>query len=199
MPTRRDVVLTGAGIAAVASLAPMHALHVSSASLPVHRVLFDERHAAAQAFASAARTLGASVRGVQDEVHALWQSELYPRWRQGAIAVAGMTRLSALFCLDMMARDAGMQLVYRVNHRAQGAAHVHEAFGLLSQLASHEPFAIEQERWTRQAAERVLSWTDGRQIVAASHSNISAAQLRGVDSQTLVTWLIAPVRASALS
>lgn len=42
---------------------------------------------------------------------ALWYHDLYFRWRRGPAAIAGMTGEDSLFCLDLLARDAGLRVL----------------------------------------------------------------------------------------
>lgn len=196
MPTRREVLWVGAGVASLGALAGVGA-RALGATLPVHRVLIDQRFAASDEFGAHAQRLGAEVRSVHDGVHDVWQQELYPQWRQSAVSVAGMTPYAALFCLETVARDAGLQLIYRVNHRLSAERVSHEAYGSYARLAQHPAFVA--DGWTQQAAERVLRWPAGRQSVSASRSNIARADERGVAADILMTWLMAPVRVNRLA
>ncbi len=80
------------------------------------RVLFDNTSAEGEAFGAEAAARGASTRAVGIDLGSIWMHEIEPRWDQGPIAVAGLTHGAALFCLELLARDFRMGVVYRVRH-----------------------------------------------------------------------------------
>jgi hypothetical protein len=86
----------------------------------LYKVLFDQRFAAARAFGSDARWRGMSVQGFSGDITDVWFHDLYPRWKQGRAAVAGLTTHGVLFCLEHLARDARMRVVHRSEHRYPG-------------------------------------------------------------------------------
>jgi hypothetical protein len=86
----------------------------------LYKVLFDQRFAAARAFGSDARWRGMSVQGFSGDITDVWFHDLYPRWKQGRAAVAGLTTHGVLFCLEHLARDARMRVVHRSEHRFPG-------------------------------------------------------------------------------
>jgi hypothetical protein len=86
----------------------------------LYKVLFDQRFAPARAFGSDARWRGMSVQGFAGDVTDVWFHDLYPRWKQGRAAVAGLTTHGVLFCLEHLARDARMRVVHRSEHRYPG-------------------------------------------------------------------------------
>jgi hypothetical protein len=53
---------------------------------------------------------------MEGDITALWYHDLYARLRTGPIAMAGLTLNGALFCLDVLARNHGMRVVFRQEH-----------------------------------------------------------------------------------
>jgi hypothetical protein len=103
------------------SLAP--ALHAKALEHPsLYKVLFDQRFAASREFGRHARWQGQSVQGFNGDITNIWYHDLHPRWREGAVAIAGLTAHGALFCLERLAWDVGM----RVTHRAEQVYEAHE-------------------------------------------------------------------------
>ena len=45
-----------------------------------------------------------------------WYDDLYHRWRQAPVAIAGLTAHGALFCLERLAWEKRMRVVYRREH-----------------------------------------------------------------------------------
>jgi hypothetical protein len=88
----------------------------SAPRIPLHAVLVDERFAEAASFGASARLKGLSTRVVRGDVTDLWYGELYPHWKERAAPVAGLTAYAALFCLEQLAWDHRMRVIYRGAH-----------------------------------------------------------------------------------
>jgi hypothetical protein len=83
-------------------------------------VLFDNRFAAARSFGRAAAWRGESVHGFDGDITNVWFHDLDPRWRKSPAAIAGFTAHGALFCLEQLAWDVRMRVVYRAEHPYEG-------------------------------------------------------------------------------
>jgi hypothetical protein len=126
MVSRREI-LQG-GIAATSlplvaglSLAPLRPAEARALDHPaLYKVLFDHRFAAARSFGRAAEWRGESVHGFDGDVTSVWYHDLYIRWQKGAAAIAGLTAHGALFCLEQLAWDVRMRVVYRAEQRYEG-------------------------------------------------------------------------------
>lgn len=103
--------LTAAGTAACA-------LPLLQTAAPSVFVVYDQRFAAAHAFADAMAWRGHSVFGYRGDLTAVWLHEIEPRWSRSAGAVAGMTTPTALFCLEQLAAQHWLRVVSRTHHRA---------------------------------------------------------------------------------
>ncbi len=135
MLTRRDLLQAGAAISVVPGvLATRLAVATGSQSSlpPFHTVLFDSRFAEARAFGAEGARLRMNVRGFDGDITNVWFHELAPVWRSIAssgravatadMALAGLTQYGALFCLERLAWDAGMRVVYRAEHAVGSSA-----------------------------------------------------------------------------
>ena len=67
----------------------------------------------AAAFAAEANAAGHETHAFERDVGALWMNEIEPRLRAGPVAIAGLTGAATLFCLELLARDYGAELVQR--------------------------------------------------------------------------------------
>jgi hypothetical protein len=80
------------------------------------RVLYDNVSAEGSSFGAEAAARGAAARGVGVDLGGIWLHEIEPRWKHGPAAIAGLTTGPHLFCLELLARDYGMGVVYRTRH-----------------------------------------------------------------------------------
>jgi hypothetical protein len=119
----------------------------------------------------------------------LWYDELYHRWRRGPAAIAGMTPARVAFCLQGLAQEAGLRLVFRaehvpasdgrLSHRLTGPAAVLERAGLLN-----------GSDWAAGAAQLVRHCP--AQFTAQSVALTSAAASGFAFREALVSWVLAP-------
>jgi hypothetical protein len=100
-----------------------------------------------------------------------------------------------MFLLIMFAQDVGMRLIYRANHRpGENGAVTHELFGPTVQQPRHEELSGSGTQWGAAAARIALSWPADAVSVSQVRSNIADANRRMVGAETLLSWIIAPVR-----
>ncbi len=147
MLTRRDLLQAGAAISVVPGVLAARLAGATGSQLPAgteslseptlalpsfHTVLFDSRFAQAREFGAEGARLQMNVRGFDGDITNVWFRELAPVWRSIAnremavatadMAIAGLTQYGALFCLERLAWDAGMRVVYRAEHALEGPA-----------------------------------------------------------------------------
>jgi hypothetical protein len=115
MTSRRKFLQAGLPGAVFLAVAPRVWLedHLSGRE-PLYKIIFDERFPVSVAFAT--RELGpsgTSIQGIRGDVTALWYRDLYYRWKNSSARIAGVTTRESLFCLEMLARDAGLSVTTR--------------------------------------------------------------------------------------
>ncbi len=171
MPNRRDVLRSGIALTGLPLIG--HAAwrasdaRVSRPHAP-YRVLFDDRFAESRRFGAEVVRLGGAARGFAGDVTNLWYEELDVHWRQEPVAVAGMTRHGPLFCLERLAWDVGMRLVYRAEHRPTS----------------------DGEDWALRAAHIIMSCQ--HDSCALATQRLGSAALLADHDDPLISWVIAP-------
>jgi hypothetical protein len=80
------------------------------------RAVFDERFAECLAFAAELRSAGVVTSAIRGDVAELWYHDLRAHLREDRLPVAGLTDRTSLFCLEELARDVGMRVIFRVDH-----------------------------------------------------------------------------------
>jgi hypothetical protein len=163
-------------------------------SEPLYKVCFDERYPACAAFADEMKRRSIPTQTIRGDITELWFSDLYYQWKQGPAAVAGLTAPGPIFCLEMLARDAGMRVALRVDHRQSAGDRIEHEFAgpeeLLTRAADLESGA---ERWPERMAELVAQFPAERDRTATKRFSAPAVAT-GKDPDHLVTWVIAPAR-----
>jgi hypothetical protein len=156
------------------------------------KILFDRTRPEGAAFGAEAARRGGPAEAVGLDVGGVWMNEIEPRWRRERVALAGLTDGAALFCLELLARDYGMGVVYRVRHSPAGDGHVrHFITG---------PVALEQ--WGRRLAAAGRGWGAQAAAMAMSCPNallpdsridlLDLADGSGTLPASLFSWVIAP-------
>jgi hypothetical protein len=94
------------------------------------RAVFDERYDECLVFARELEHRGAATSGIRNDVAALWYQDLRPRLRRTTLPLAGLTDRAALFCLEELARDVGMKVLYRIDRTVEPGGRVrHDVTG----------------------------------------------------------------------
>ncbi len=204
MTTRREFLQAGIAASAVPIAAGAFSSDkpttpeptVSAAPLqpmPFFKVIFDERFPDSVAFAEEMKRLGVACHGISGDMTDLWYRELYPQWQKSPVPIAGLTAHGPLFCLERLAWDHGMRVMFRAEHqyRADGCIeHVvsaHEAV-----LRDAAGLATAGSNWSAHLAGLVSTCGQGRletspaivtRLVESAHA----------DRETLFSWVIGPV------
>jgi hypothetical protein len=191
--SRRNFLQASAAVVAVPLIAGGSAAAWADVLLPpvpghdFYKVLFDRESLAAVAFGRQAADLQLPAVEVGREATSLWYDDLYHRWREGPAAIAGLTVPHVAFCLQILARDVGMRLMYRGEHTPLAGKRIrHRLTGPADLLARS---SLLEANWT-QGTARLLGCCQA----APEHAEvefISAAGDHVMDEQ-LVSWVIAP-------
>ncbi len=138
MMNRREFVQAGMAAAVVGGVGvvPLSAtrLRRKGTRQPVRLAVFDERYGDSRAFGHEAAQLGVPTHAMRGDITALWFNDLDLRWRHEPMAVAGLTTEASLFCLEDLARDHRMRVVFRADHVFDIAGVVHTVVGPVSMV-----------------------------------------------------------------
>jgi len=119
MTSRREFLKAGLAASALLPAAARADFIVAgdlSRGAAICKVLYDTRFAASVAFARRAAARGLAVHAMAGDMTRFWYDDLYHRWRQGPAAIAGLTTHGPLFCLERLAWEQRMRVVYRSEH-----------------------------------------------------------------------------------
>ena len=119
MVNRRGVLKIGAAtVAGVLVKMPDSGRNLSPvpAHLAFHRAVFDERFAECRRFAAELQRAGICTSAIRGDVAKLWYEDLRVHLRKKRVPVVGLTDRPALFCLEELARDVGMRVIFRADH-----------------------------------------------------------------------------------
>lgn len=159
---------------------------------PIYKAFFDERFPASVAFAREMKRLSVRTRAIRGDITDAWFSDLYHRWKQGPLAIAGLTAPGPIFCLEMLARDAGMRVALRADHRLVAGSRIeHEIAGPANVLKHPENMAAGAKPWPERMAEFVARFPADRDRAAARTNYVEAAVVADGNPEHLVTWIIA--------
>ncbi len=153
------------------------------------RAVFDERYDECLVFARELEYRGAPVSGIRNDVAALWYQDLRPQLRQTPLPIAGLTDRAALFCLEELARDVGMKVLYRIDRTMEQGGRVrHDVTGPVAVVEAARRLGAEKS--FGRAMALLASDTEAR-----GPWNIASLKRTGPSSShngtVLVSWVIA--------
>ncbi|MGA9885727.1 MAG: hypothetical protein WBQ34_18575 [Candidatus Acidiferrales bacterium] len=165
---------------------------------PLYKTFFDERFFSCAVFADEMKRRALPTHAIRGDITEVWFGDLYYRWKQGSgqhgpTAIAGLTAPGPIFCLEMLARDAGMRVALRVDHRRVGERIEHEFVVPENVLARAAGLRASGEEWPERMAELVAEFPAERGTAQKS-TILGRSTAAGDDPEHLVTWVIAPIR-----
>jgi hypothetical protein len=158
----------------------------------LYKVVYDARFSAGSEFARRASALGHDVHAIHGDMTRFWYDDLYHRWRNGAAAIAGLTGRGALFCLEQLAWDQRMRVVFRAEHSVGADGCVAHHFEGAPMLLSSATAAVVDPSWAAAMADIVGQCSPGR-VQRATASAVSTAVSTAPVGESLFSWVIAPV------
>lgn len=193
MPDRRDFIRAAVAVtAAAASLRGGFAAAHRQAAL--FRILNDRGTRAGAAFGAEAARRGVPVSATGRDLGHVWMHEIEPRWLAEPAAIAGLTTGAALFCLEYLARDYGLELVYRIEHAAlRGDRFRHAVTGPAELSDWTDRLAAAGAGWPAMAATFAVEFREGlrpQQPIPL----LDLAECKGHAGEQLYSWLLAPRR-----
>jgi hypothetical protein len=159
---------------------------------PLYKAIYDTAYAPAREFAAEMRRSGAVVHAIRGDITAIWFNDLAVQWRRRAVPIAGLTAPEALFCLEQLAWDHRMRVVFRVTHRrGSNGVIIHQVRAPEDLLRHVEPALNNRPDWGASVAELANRCLQGP--TAAGGDRIAATRLGDAQGLPLVSWVIAPV------
>jgi hypothetical protein len=197
MVNRRSVLKIGAATAAgVLVKMPVsgRGLPARRARISFHRAVFDQRFAECRGFAAELDRAGVRTSAIRGDVARLWYDDLRVHLREKQLPVAGLTDRTALFCLEELARDVGMRVIFRADHITDQNGHTqHAAVGPASLVALTDK--LPPEPGFGSAIAVLLSQLESSRLNISGAGHTSAQKRTGPFSPenktALVSWIIA--------
>lgn len=158
-------------------------------------LVVDRRLRESGRFADALGANGVSVLPTDGDVTDIWYRHLHPQWTRGAGGVAGLTGHDALFCLERLAWDHRLRLVYRADHSGLGDRKAHHA-------VHGYPDANEASRgleragalWPEYAALLVGQQSSRKASpLAATHVGVRVLSSGVEAAMPVYSWILAPI------
>ncbi len=161
--------------------------------MPLYAVVYDTRFADSVEFGHRAGRLGFRTRAIEGDMTRFWYEDLYHRWRRGPAAIAGLTAHGPLFCFEQLARDQGMRVVFRGEHRpAAGGGTGHAFSGPATMLSEALELSGRRGSFGIPMADVVAHCPQGRNEIASVRADTAARLALLGDDDALYTWVIAP-------
>jgi len=198
MSSRREFLQMGVAalalpISAHAALSPASSiLDGETTATPLYKVVFDERFSASRAFAEEAERLSLSIHGIKGDMTDLWYHDLHARWKEGPVAIAGLTAHGPIFCLERLAWDQRMRVVFRADHRYRADGSIEHALSGPSILLRRAAALGDEINWSSEMASLVTRCPAMRS--QTSQSNVIGPAVKHADDpEHLISWVIAPI------
>jgi hypothetical protein len=190
MTSRREFMKAGFAASTLPIVA--RADFAAAEATPLYKVLYDTRFPASVAFARGAEAAGLAVHAMAGDMTRFWYEDLYYRWRQGPVAIAGLTAHGALFCLERLGWEQRMRVVYRGEHAPAAPGRVAHRFTGPAALLPGAVEAAGDPAWAVALAGVVAECPRGPLQVGAAQA-VTAATALAPSSEALFSWVIAPV------
>jgi hypothetical protein len=167
-----------------------------SVATPLYMVIFDQRFQSSRAFAGEVKRLGAPIYGIKGDITDLWFHDLDARWKREPIGIAGLTEHGPLFCLERLAWDHGMRVVYRADHTYRSDGYMeHELSGSEQMLREAVDLSSSGADWSSRMAG-LLTRCPASRAQASKMTVVTPTAKQADDPEHLVSWVIAPVGAA---
>ncbi|MDC0598817.1 hypothetical protein OAP18_03150 [Gammaproteobacteria bacterium] len=209
MANRREFLQIGIAASALSSSLPM-AAQVSKGSaseqfVPFYKAVFDLRYADSIKFSQQMAKQQIAVHGINGDITPFWFNELDALWRQERVAVAGLTAHGPLFCLERLAWERNMRVVYRAEHKLQAGGIIeHQLSGPQTMLDKSVAGSLSltglDNNWSTGLANLMLECPLGH--AELSKVNVMAPVTRSEEevgevdayADPLISWIIAPAQ-----
>lgn len=159
-----------------------------------YKIIYDDRFQDSRVFAVESSKLGAPIHAIRGDVTDLWYNDLYHEWKKRPAAIMGMTTDDSLFCLQILAQDHRMHVVFRVDHNYLPGNRLEHVITGTSQVPSKmSDLANVGPAWNVHMSNVILKYPDARANKAETKI-ITQLDRPVTEQQALVTWVIAPIK-----
>src|SRR6185503_6678607 len=175
MTNRRELLKAGLATTALplVGTSALAATPAPSDFIALYKVVYDTRFGASVAFAHRAAASGVAIHGMSGDVTRFWYDDLYHRWRESPAAIAGLTAQGALFCLEQLAWDHRMRVVFRAEHSCLDGGVAHALEGP-QEILPAAVAAVAEPRWAAAMADVVVGCPRGRAERGAARARTRA-------------------------
>jgi hypothetical protein len=150
-----------------------------------YKVVADLRLPQSRAFAHEARRAGHRIAWTEGDVTGLWYEELDLLWRGRKAALVGLTGPEAFFCLERLALDRGLRLVFKGEHGASGGLASHVLAGPSAVVTPAALASLSEGAWPAQTVHLALASVGA----GGGRARLQAGALAG--AARLVSWALA--------
>ena len=157
---------------------------------PLYRVVYDGRFGAGVEFADSAARRGVDTERISGDITDFWFHDLSRRWRESPVAIAGLTAHGPLFCLERLAWDHGLRVVFLGEHRFDAGRALHSITGTSLALRSVSTSALASPDWARHLG-RILTGCDPNQQSDVAMTERAVGVSAFSAHEPLFSWLIA--------
>jgi hypothetical protein len=207
MTSRRGFIRGSVAVAAAGAIgvvgssvrsSPKESAATQNSLLKLQAVVVDQRFQESVEFGRSLALLGVQNYNMRGDVTDVWYSRLHPLWKAGGMAVAGLTGSGVLFCLERLAWDHRLRVVYRGSHQRLADGRVqHAALGSADWSTLRRDPADRNSSWPIAVAAAVAGIGSTCPAVPTDRTLrrvcSTAAQRRGNGAHsTLFSWVIAP-------
>ncbi|HUI81362.1 MAG TPA: hypothetical protein VLY24_25730 [Bryobacteraceae bacterium] len=192
MASRREFLQAGVA----ASMLPIAGLAGTSSApavetLPLYKIIFDHRFPSSREFAAQARTLGLAAHGIEGDITDVWYHDLSLRWIQEPVAIGGLTAHGPLFCLERLAWDHRMRVVFRGQHTVSANGRMEHALTGPQTLLGDASLLAGRPGWASSVADLMARFPVSR-ADTCDRTIVTPTRAAGLDSEPLFSWVIAP-------
>jgi hypothetical protein len=165
----------------------------SAEAVPLYKVVYDLRFADSLAFAQRVAALGIATHAIEGDMTRFWFDDLHHRWQRGPAAIAGLTAHGALFCLERLAWDQRMRVVFRAEHKLGATGCVEHGVSGPATLVRHAETRLSGEPdWSSSMADLVTRCPSGRAEIVQASCVGAPGNAPAPHGESLFSWVIAP-------
>lgn len=197
MMTRREWVQLCAAVAASPTVLA-HAKPAKSVpgTEPLCAAVADRTSPDARAFGEAMAARAVPVHSIDQDLTDLYFKHLAPQWQQAPRAVAGLTRVAPLFCLERLAWDAGLRVAFLGRHQVVDGTRVRHVINGPEEAVETLCGSMRLLDWRIALADTFIEMP----VEAAALRPLSAVRDATVAADpAFFSWVLAPVNSSTRS